>query len=478
MLNNQNKYKIGLEIHLQLLTKSKLFTNGAFNYTYFPEGSANENTCIDRVSLAVPGSYPIINKYAIIKAWIIARIFKCTIADKIDFDRKHYWYPDLPNGYQITQDRNPIGINGSYRLLNGKEIRILNVHIEADAGNLKTYKNNLQIKVVVNYNRVMIPLVEIVTDTGFSGAEEIKEFIILVLRDAKINNASRGILADGNARVDVNISKIIDEQNNVCSCRFEIKNINTFKGIKDAISFAKQELKNATELDKDKTFHYDPNVGIIFSRFKEGKSDYAYFYEHHLIPVETSYFIEKDIEVQLTIDEINKYYEKLNKKANKKTIMLFVCNKELHIILDKVVNSNYNIDFKVNILNFILENKDLFYEFEDIVDKIHSILLEAIEIIYQKKSTKVNINNAIREIINNNYNISLNQFLLDNDMIIIEGNIDENDIIALILENFKTLDEFKQSNQRSFNFMVGIIIKKLKFSPVIIKEMLIKIKNN
>ena len=230
-----HKYKIGLEVHVQLDTKNKLFSGAKNIFT----NDANSN--LDYFDIALPGTYPRINVEAVEKAYILSELFKSErVPEFLIFDRKHYYYLDLPHGYQITQYEEPICVNGSYLLPSGKLVKILNAHIECDAGKLKRYNEKLHI----DYNRCGIPLVEVVTDCVFHDYETVAEFLTLLTNDLKINKISLAKLEQGNLRVDVNISRIISQDTN--TCRYELKNLSSLKDIKKSIKFAQEKLINAT----------------------------------------------------------------------------------------------------------------------------------------------------------------------------------------------------------------------------------------
>ena len=462
-----HKYKIGLEVHVQLNTKYKLFS-GALNMF---NNDANVN--LDLFDIALPGTYPRINSEAITKAYILAKMLKTNIADMLVFDRKHYYYPDLPSGYQITQYEKPIGINGSYNLSNNKSINIRDVHIECDAGKLKRYGNKLHI----DYNRCIVPLAEIVTDCTFENYEDVVEFLYLLINDLKINNISSAKLEHGNLRVDVNISRIINIQNNITTCRFEIKNVNSFKAIKRVIKIAKNKLIDCTENDHDMTFNYDDN-NIIPSREKCGAAQYMYLYEYTLYPVKIDLFIPKELHIEYTLDkvhEICKNFENIDENI----ILIFICDINLKLILNFILNSKYCKKFFTSAIYFILENRNLFNEFGDNVFKVSDLLQEGCDILFKKQATKVNLNNIIRNILEENLFCTAYDLLLKNNLIIKDIDVDYKKIYDLICLHFKTIENFKNSNMRALNFMIGVIIKNTDYiNPVIIKEILIKIQKD
>ena len=470
-----HKYKIGLEVHVQLNTKYKLFSSSLNIF------SNDANTYVDIFDLALPGTFPRINKEAIIKAIRMCCLLKTNLADKLCFDRKHYYYPDLPSGYQITQYEKPIGINGVYYLQNNKAIKILDAHLECDAGKLKRYiskDNNLSIpnRLQIDYNRCGVPLVEVVTDCVFNDYSEIYEFLVLFMNDLKINDISNTRLEQGNFRVDVNISRVI--RDNITTGRYEIKNINSTNNIQKAITFAKNKLLDCDENSKSMTFNYESD-DIVPSREKHSAVQYMYMYEPSLYPVPLSVFIDKLPEVKYTLDMLrNNIINIPNIESN--ILLIVLCDNDLKILLDYILEF-VDINNRKNIVYFVMENRSLFREYGDLKDKLLRLLKEACTIINNKKATKINIIQGIKYMLEDikNTHVNLTQWLQQNDLVITDIQINENMIIKYVLENFASIEHFKLSDQRALNFMIGYVMKKIKGArPVIIKQMLMNIKNS
>ena len=172
-MNNAYETVIGLEVHVQLNTKSKIFCGDS---TYF---GSEPNTLVSAISLAHPGTLPKINKALIPKVIRLGIALDCKINPSSTFDRKAYFYPDLPKGYQITQDKNPVLIGGYLELDSGSRIRMHHAHLEEDAG--KSIHHLHPDKTLLDYNRAGTPLLEIVTEPDFRSGEQVEEFIYLSL---------------------------------------------------------------------------------------------------------------------------------------------------------------------------------------------------------------------------------------------------------------------------------------------------------
>lgn len=277
---------IGLEIHAELNTKKKIFCSceNAFNRP--------KNTCICPICMGMPGALPVLNEEAVGKAVKACLALNCGINQKSSFDRKNYFYPDLPKGYQITQYYEPISRGGAITLKK-YSYEISRIHIEEDAGKLiyDSKKNCTEI----DYNRCGVPLIEIVTAPDFREAEEVCEFVAAVARRLQYAGVCDARLEEGSLRVDVNIS-VKNRLGGYLGTRCEIKNLNSLKSIKRAIEY---EYKRQIEiLEKGKnvlceTRRYDEKSGTtVRMRNKEKASEYRYIPEPDLLPI---YFGEEHI---------------------------------------------------------------------------------------------------------------------------------------------------------------------------------------
>lgn len=233
MLNNFFA-TIGLEIHAVLSTKSKMFSNSKSCHNDKP------NTNISYMDLALPGILPTVNKAAVEKGIALAHALNMNIDKHLFFDRKNYYYHDLPKGFQITQQFHPIGTNGKITLDNGNVIGIERIHLEEDTA--KETTNNG--KIYLDYNRSGMPLIEIVTKPDIHSSLDAVEFLTKLKRNLIFLDISNAKMEDGSLRVDVNIS-IAPVGSKQLGQRVEIKNINSFANVIKAINY---EIKRQTEL--------------------------------------------------------------------------------------------------------------------------------------------------------------------------------------------------------------------------------------
>lgn len=301
---------IGMEIHVELKTKSKMFCQCSANY--FGK-EPNSNTC--PVCLGMPGALPVPNKQAVEWTVKIGKALNCSINKRTKFDRKHYYYPDLPKGYQISQYDEPIAVKGHLDItfkgkdnsLTEKRFNITRVHLEEDTGKLTHAGEDT----LVDFNRSSVPLVEIVTEPDFENAEDVKVFLEELHTIIRTLDVSDADMEKGSMRMEPNISLSIYENKeermkNLPKYKVEVKNINSFNFAKKAIEY---ELKRQAEiLDKgetptQETRGYNEDKGITYSqRSKEEAQDYRYFPEPDIPPMEfTDDFIEK---VEKTIPEL------------------------------------------------------------------------------------------------------------------------------------------------------------------------------
>jgi len=270
---------IGLEVHAQLLTKTKLFCGCSAEYFGAPP---NTHTC--PVCLGMPGALPVLNERAVEYALMAALALHCEIPQRSTFARKNYFYPDLPKGYQISQFDEPLAIRGFVELPTGKRVRIRRVHLEEDAGKLLHTETGVSL---VDFNRAGVPLIEIVSEPELSSPKEARLYMEELRRILRYLGVCSGDMEEGSLRCDANISVSPDAQ---LGTKIEVKNMNSFKAIEAALDYEvrrqRQILERGgsvvqeTRLWNEKTEETEP------MRAKEESEDYRYFPDPDLVPLQ------------------------------------------------------------------------------------------------------------------------------------------------------------------------------------------------
>ena len=293
---------IGLEVHVQLKTKSKIFCTCSAEYTK----DIPPNTHICEVCTGQPGALPVFNRKVLEYGILLALATKGKINPIIRFERKNYFYPDLPKSYQISQYRAPLSLGGYIELKSGKKIRLERIHMEEDAGKLIHVAG----ETFIDFNRAGVPLLEIVTKPDISSPEEAVEFLMLLRETVRYLGISDGDMEEGSLRCDANIS-VKPEGQKELGTKVEIKNINSFKFVKRALEF---EIERQTELLREggkvvqETRLFNESKGITESmRTKEEAHDYRYFPDPDLVPIEITEDLIEEVKKGLVELPIEKY---------------------------------------------------------------------------------------------------------------------------------------------------------------------------
>jgi aspartyl-tRNA(Asn)/glutamyl-tRNA(Gln) amidotransferase subunit B len=284
----RDKYEIviGLEVHAQLQTESKIFAADAASFGGLP------NTHISPITLGHPGTLPKLNKKAVEFAMKMGLACNSQITENQYFDRKNYFYPDLPKGYQITQDKTPICVGGGVKVklsTGEKTVRFHHIHLEEDAGKSVHAEGSADSQ--IDYNRAGTPLIEMVTEPEIKSAEEAATFMTEVRKLVRYLGICDGNMEEGSLRCDVNIS-VMPVGSKIFGTKVEIKNMNSMRFIQKAIEYETirqiEAVENGDKLIQE-TRSFDPATGRTSGmREKETQNDYRYFPEPDLVPLTIS----------------------------------------------------------------------------------------------------------------------------------------------------------------------------------------------
>lgn len=338
------KVVIGLEVHCELETKSKNFSPAPNMFT------EAHNINVATVDLGLPGILPVANKEAARRALFTAMALHCETPDEVIFDRKNYYYPDLPKGYQITQNTKPMGINGYLDILvNGhiKRVDIHDLHLEEDTASLEHYPKYS----LIDYNRSGIPLMEIVTEPCMESADEAVTFLE-DLRDVFLYlGVSEARSNYGQMRCDVNISLMKDTDTKL-GTKVEMKNINAFNNVRAAIEYEikrQSEILNRGEKVVQETRRIAEDGKTYSMREKVDAVDYKYFIEPNIpsTPITDDFLYELKSELpELKLDRYFKYIEKYDISEYDATIL----SKERSVAdyFESVISSGCYVSLAVN----------------------------------------------------------------------------------------------------------------------------------
>lgn len=466
---------IGLEIHVELKTKTKMFCHCK---NEFGE-EANTNVC--PICLGLPGALPQVNEEAINYAIKAGLAMNCKIHQHTRFDRKSYFYADLVKGYQITQDELPLCYEGYVNIEdedgNDKKIRLIRIHVEEDTGkSLHTDKG----ETLLDYNRSGVPLIEIVTYPDMNSAKEAREFLEKLKATVIYLGVSDGKMEEGSLRCDVNVN-VVDTETGVKTNISEIKNIGSFRGVEKAIDFEVSRhiaLLEKGENTKKETRRWDELKGkSILMREKIKANDYRYAPDGDIPPMDISdemidavrkempelpdekvarlmkdYGISKDDAKTLSLDvSLANYYEELAKKVGDNALAL---NWLLGDVLRRLKEDNKSIDQ----MPFAIED----------LEKLLTLV----------KTNKIN-NNAGKKVLQEMFKAPEDPEAIVKRLGLVqvtdEGAIEA--VVDKVLEaNPQSIEDFKNGKSRAFGFLVGQVMKEMKGkgNPQIINELLNK----
>ncbi len=327
------KAVIGLEVHCELNTNSKMFSSSKNEY------NNNPNVNLSVIDLAFPGILPLPNKEGIRKAIKLAMALNCEVPNVVKFDRKNYYYPDLPKGYQITQMTNPFGRNGYLDIeIDGKVKRcgIHQLHLEEDTASMEHHLDYS----LLDYNRCGVPLVEIVTEPCFSDEEEVVQFLENLRSIIKYTDVSEASSDKGQLRVDVNISMMKDTDTHF-GVRAEIKNINSFNSVKETILYEKKRqeeiLSNGGVVIQETRRWVDDEGKTVGMREKVDAVDYKYYVEPNIPLVSLSDEFLSEIRREIPVLHYERRLKYVSLGVSEKDAKTLVKSKDISDYFEKVL---------------------------------------------------------------------------------------------------------------------------------------------
>lgn len=414
---------IGLEVHVELKTKSKMFCSCSADY--FGQ-KPNTHTC--PVCLGLPGALPVPNKTAIEWCVMLGMALKCNIPLFTKFDRKNYFYPDLPKGYQISQYDQPFCLAGNIKLDSGKVIRITRVHMEEDTGKLIHENVNGEDVSLIDFNRSGVPLIEIVTEPDFDDSKDVTEYLKKLQQIVRYLEISDADMDKGDMRLEPNISVSTDGK--LPNYKVEVKNINSFRFVEKAIEYEIKRhttiLKKGEEPIQETRGWNETKQKTVSQRVKEEASDYRYFPEPDIPPIRWT---------QEQLDGFKKQIPELPSGKIKRFISEFQIS-----------------EYDAEILTRERETAN-FYEEAVGIGKKHDVNPKSIaNYIINKKINLLNTlpANLIRTIISTSTYASM-----DNSKI-------KNSIKKVLRENPKALNDLKAGKIQALQFLIGKAMTEIK----------------
>jgi aspartyl-tRNA(Asn)/glutamyl-tRNA(Gln) amidotransferase subunit B len=453
----------GLEVHTELATKTKIFCNCTTEFG----GEPNTHVC--EICSGMPGTLPVVNKKVVEFAVRTGLALNCEITQYNKFDRKNYFYPDLPKAYQISQLYLPICRNGWVEIndsINGgtKKVRIHEIHMEEDAG--KLVHDEWTDSTLVNYNRCGVPLLEIVSEPDIASADEAVEYVEKLRAILQFCGVSDCKMQEGSLRADVNVS-VMPKGSTEFGTRTEMKNINSFKAIHNAIE---SESERQIELIEDgekvvqETRRWDDSKGTSYAmRSKEDAQDYKYFPEPDLPPIELSdEYVQniKDTLPELPEDKKARYISEYSLSDYDAKI---ICSDRAYAkLFDKTVEiTNKPKDSANWIMGDLMKLLNDSQTLPENMNFRAESLGEIINLVNDNKISRESAKKVLKavfedDVIPADY-VKQNNMQMVSDTGAIQAVIEE-----IIANNEKAVSEYREGKEKSFNFLIGQSMRALK----------------
>lgn len=456
------KAVIGLEFHCEMKSNTKVFSNARNSFSKV----ANEN--VAPVDMAFPGTLPVVNKTCVKKALMMSMILNCKQPEYMEFDRKNYYYPDLPKGYQLTQFFNPVGVDGKIEIdVNGtkKEVLIHDIHLEEDAASLDHYYNTS----TIDYNRAGVPLLELVTEPCLHSADEALAFLEHVKSIYEYTDISECDTKKGQIRADVNVS-IMDEDATEFGTKVEVKNVNSFDAIRKTINYEikrQSELKDAGRYDEvvQETRRWDDESGTtIHMRSKADAIDYKYFTEPNI----PKFKISKEL-----LDEVRSKIPVLAHERKEKYINEYgLSDYDAGVLTkDKKISDYFEecVSLKCDpksACNWITTRVlgELNKSEENNIDDLYikpNMIVELVTLVNDKKISSDQAKKVFTKMLEEN--LTPKEIVKKYDMEVIEdAGLIESLVNEVISENAKAIEDYHNGRTNMLDYLVGQVMKKSK----------------
>lgn len=456
------KAVIGLEFHCEMKSNTKVFSNARNSFSKV----ANEN--VAPVDMAFPGTLPVVNKTCVKKALMMSMILNCKQPEYMEFDRKNYYYPDLPKGYQLTQFFNPVGVDGKIEIdVNGtkKEVLIHDIHLEEDAASLDHYYNTS----TIDYNRAGVPLLELVTEPCLHSADEALAFLEHVKSIYEYTDISECDTKKGQIRADVNVS-IMDEDATEFGTKVEVKNVNSFDAIRKTINYEikrQSELKDAGRYDEvvQETRRWDDESGTtIHMRSKADAIDYKYFTEPNI----PKFRITKEL-----LDEVRSKIPVLAHERKEKYINEYGLSEYDAGVLtkDKKISDYFEecVSLKCDpksACNWITTRVlgELNKSEENNIDDLYirpDMIVELVTLVNDKKISSDQAKKVFTKMLEES--LTPKEIVKKYDMEVIEdAGLIESLVNEVISENAKAIEDYHNGRTNMLDYLVGQVMKKSK----------------
>ncbi len=456
---------IGLEIHAALKTKTKMFCDSANDPD---EKRPNWNVC--PICMGHPGTLPVINEEAVRKVMLTGLALNCKIAHDTFFERKNYFYPDLPKGYQISQYQKPLCEHGELEIKGGKKIRITRIHLEEDAGRLQ-HEGDASL---VDYNRASTPLMELVTEPDFTNGQDVRAFAEEYQLILKYIGSSDADMEKGLMRVEVNIS--LTKEDGSYGTPVEIKNLNSISAAAASVDYEIERqravLEEGGEVVKE-TRGWDENKkATVSQRSKEEAQDYRYFPEPDLPPL---HFEASDIEmIKTSLPELpTQRRERFKKQYGlpEADIEIFTTDKELGNYFEHVASELGEKNLKLAANYLITEIRkhggvhDIKITPENFADLINRVA--------DKEISSSGAQVVLEEMFKTGN--SAEHIIKEKDLgQVSDSGALESVVDKVIADNPKPVEDYKKGKEASLKFLIGMAMResKGKGNPQVLEEII------